>query len=62
MNPQFQLMFEQALHAFQGGYVDRADSLLTKIISLPHPFGTLQPGHSFALITFGFSIFLTKYF
>ena len=34
MNPQFQLMFEQALHAFQGGYVDRADSLLTKIISL----------------------------
>jgi len=34
MNPQFQLMFEQALHAFQGGYIDRADSLLTKIISV----------------------------
>jgi predicted O-linked N-acetylglucosamine transferase (SPINDLY family) len=32
MNPQFQLMLQQAIVAFQGGHFDRADSILKKVL------------------------------
>ena len=32
MNPQLQMMLQQAIQAFQGGNFDRADSILKKVI------------------------------
>jgi tetratricopeptide (TPR) repeat protein len=32
MNPSSQLLLEQAIHAFQTGHIDRADSILKKIL------------------------------